>query len=151
MAKRIPTYINTASKQITEFAVDDTLDISINSTSVKADNYVEKVQEVGYVINGGASRTTLNIDQANNFTMNFNGYSQFNVIISGAPSGSDDAFGCTLIVDTAGMAALTWDSKIQWAGGVAPTLAADSNYVFTFLTTDNGTTFKGFVGGEAFA
>ena len=57
MAKRIPTYIDTTNEIITEFAADDTLDISISSTSVKADNYVEKVQEVDYVINGGASKT----------------------------------------------------------------------------------------------
>jgi hypothetical protein len=83
--------------------------------------------------------------------MDFSGATVYGLGLSGAPSGAGDAFGFTLTLDTTSMAGLAWDTKIKWSTGTAPTLTAGVTYVFTFLTTDNGTTFKGFVGGEGFA
>ena len=120
---------------------------NVDATSVKSGTFTETVRGPNY--NGGTA--TLEINLANNFTMNFSGAASYTLGLSGAPSGAGDAYGCTLTLDTASMAALVWDASIKWSTGTAPVLAADSAYVFTFLTTDNGTTFKGFVGGQAFA
>ena len=185
MTKRIPTYIDTTNERITEFAADDILDISIDSTSVKADTveatsvetttltvdgvlyapfdpssldslvstsvksdtYIETVRAPRYQ----GSQVTIELNLANNFTMDFSNNPGYVVGLSGAPSGAGDAYGFTLTLDTAGMAGMSWDNKIKWSTGTAPTLTADTTYVFTFLTTDNGTTFKAFVGGEGFA
>ena len=116
---------------------------SINITG----DIIETVREPRY--QGGSA--TLELNLANNFTMNFSGSTSYILGLSGAPSASGDAYGCTLTLDTTSMVALVWDASIKWSTGIAPVLAADSTYVFTFLTTDNGTTFKGFVGGQAFA
>jgi hypothetical protein len=114
--------------------------------STKSKVFVETVRDVRY----SAGEATLELNLANNFTMAFTESGPYMLGLSGAPSGAGDAYGCTLTVDTAGMAVLAWDDKIQWPDESAPELAADSTYVFTFITTDNGTTFKGFVGGQAF-
>ena len=115
--------------------------------NIKGRDFVETVREPRY--QGGSA--TLEINLANNFTMNFSGATSYILGLSGAPSASGDAYGCTLTLDTTSMVALVWDASIKWSTGIAPVLAVDSTYVFTFLTTDNGTTFKGFVGGQAFA
>ena len=118
-----------------------------SSGKVKARDFVETVREPRY--QGGTA--TLELDLANNFTMDFSAATGYVLGISGAPSASGDAYGCTLTLDTTNMDALVWDAKIKWSGGTAPTLTAGVTYVFTLITTDGGTTFKGFLGGEAFA
>ena len=118
-----------------------------SSGKVKARDFVETVREPRY--QGGAA--TLELDLANNFTMDFSAATGYVLGLSGAPSAAGDAYGCTLTLDTTNMDALVWDDKIKWSTGTAPTLTVGVTYVFTLITTDGGTTFKGFVGGEAFA
>lgn len=115
--------------------------------SVKSKRFVETVREPRY--QGGAA--TLELDLANNFTMDFSASTSYVLGLSGAPSAAGDAYGFTLTLDTTLMDALVWDDTIKWSTGTAPTLTAGVTYVFTFLTTDGGSTFKGFLGGEAFA
>jgi hypothetical protein len=119
----------------------------IDATSVKSGTFTETVRAPRY--QGGSA--TLELNLANNFLMDFSGATVYGLGLSGAPSGAGDAYGFTLTLDTTNMAGLAWDAKIKWSTGTAPTLNADSSYVFTFLTTDGGTTFKAFVGGEGFA
>jgi hypothetical protein len=108
---------------------------------------IEAVREPRY--NGGSA--TLELNLANNFTMDFSNNAGYIVGLSGAPSAAGDAYGFTLTLATTGMSGLAWDDKIKWSTGTAPTLTVGVTYVFTFLSTDGGTTFKGFVGGEGFA
>ena len=119
----------------------------VDADSVKSGTFTETVRESRY--QGGSA--TLELNLANNFTMDFSRSTTYGLGLSGAPSGAGDAYGFTLTLDTTNMAGLAWDDKIKWSGGAAPTLTADSTYVFTFFSTDGGTTFKGFVGGEGFA
>lgn len=48
---------------------------------------------------------------------------------------------------------MTWPASVKWAGGSAPTLSTDARAfdVFSFLTTDGGSTWLGFEGGLAFS
>ena len=119
----------------------------VDADSVKSGTFTETVREPRY--QGGSA--TLELNLANNFAMDFSGATSYALGLSGAPSAAGDAYGFTLTLDTINMAGLAWDTKIKWSGGAAPTLTAGVTYVFTFLSTDNGTTFKGFVGGEGFA
>ena len=123
------------------------IDGDITGTTVKGTDFIETVREPRY--QGGTA--TLELNLGNNFTMDFSGATSYALGLSGAPSATGDAYGFTLTLDTTNMAGLAWDTKIKWSGGAAPTLTADSTYVFTFLSTDGGATFKGFVGGEGFA
>ena len=53
----------------------------------------------------------------------------------------------TLIATFSGSPAITWPVSVKWAGGTAPTLTAAGIDVFTFMTTDGGTTWFGFTSG----
>ena len=141
---RIPTYIDTTTQKISEIAVGDGLDIT--GGGVKAGTFTETVVPVDY----SGANATADLSKANNFSMDFSSGDTYTFALTGAPADAGDAYGCTLTLDTTGMAALTW-SNVQWAGGVAPTLVADTVNVITIITTDGGTSFKGFVGGQAFA
>lgn len=72
-------------------------------------------------------------------------------------TGSAASVGCafTLVLrqDGTGSRTVTWPSSVDWAGGTAPTLstAASAVDVLTFVTIDNGTTWLGFVAGQAMA
>ena len=142
---RIPTYIDTITQKISEIAVGDGLDIT--GGGVKAGTFTETVVPVDY----SGANATADLSKANNFSMDFSSGDTYTFALTGAPADAGDAYGCTLTLDTTGGAALTWDSSISWSGGVAPTLEVDTVNVFTFMTTDGGTSFKGFVGGQAFA
>jgi hypothetical protein len=121
--------------------------LNVDANSVKSDVFVETVRSPRYQ----GSSATLELNLANNFAMDFSSATGYALGLSGAPSDAGDAYGFTLTLDTTNMTALAWDTKIKWSKGTAPALTAGITYVFTFITTDNGTTFKGFVGGEAFA
>ena len=178
MADRIPTYIDAATQQISEIGVGDGIDITggtvkadnvevtnltidgdpyipfdpsdvteLSAEKVKAETYTETTVPVEY----GTGTATADLSKANNFLMDFSSDTSYTFSFSGAPAEAGDAYGCTLTLDTTNMVAVTWDANIQWAGGVAPTLEVDTVNVMTFVTTDNGTSYKGFIGGQAFA
>lgn len=72
-----------------------------------------------------------------------------------AGTAADVACGFTLILrqDATGSRTVTWPASVDWSGGTAPTLSTAANAVdvITFLTVDNGTTWLGFVAGQAMA
>jgi uncharacterized protein YjbI with pentapeptide repeats len=94
---------------------------------------------------------TLNLETSNIFTVSLNA-AITSITISNPPaSGSGGSF--TLIFTADGTArAVTWPSSIKWAGGTAPTLTSTSGKVdsFAFFTSDGGTNWQGYVGGQNF-
>jgi hypothetical protein len=72
------------------------------------------------------------------------------------PIASDDCTSFTLILtqDGSGSRAVTWPASVDWAGGTAPTLTTTATTgvdILTFLTVNAGTTWYGFVAGQAMA
>lgn len=57
---------------------------------------------------------------------------------------------CTLLLTNGGAYTITWNSAIKWAGGTAPTLTASGVDIITFLTVDNGATWRGALNGADF-
>jgi len=98
-----------------------------------------------------AGTLTLNLETSNIFTVSLNA-AITSITISNPPaSGSGGSF--TLIFTADGTArAVTWPSSIKWAGGTAPTLTSTSGKVdsFAFFTSDGGTNWQGYVGGQNF-
>jgi hypothetical protein len=73
--------------------------------------------------------------------------------ISNVPSESNILVGFTLLVIGNGNTrTITWPASVKWAGGGAPTLSSGAfkTDVFSFISTDNGTTWLGFIGGQNF-
>jgi len=48
------------------------------------------------------------------------------------------------------MGIVVWDPRIVWQNDTAPTMEPGFIAVYTFITTDNGDTYKGFVSGDGF-
>jgi len=68
------------------------------------------------------------------------------------PPTTGTAYGFTLKVAVSGTRTITWPASVDWAGGTAPDAPADGETdVFGFYTTDGGTTYYGFLAGDAMA
>ena len=93
----------------------------------------------------------LNLETSNIFTVSLNAAITTLTISNPPASGSGGSF--TLIFTADGTArAVTWPAAIKWAGGTAPTLTSTSGKVdsFAFFTSDGGTNWQGYVGGQNF-
>jgi hypothetical protein len=68
-------------------------------------------------------------------------------------SGTAGAFTMILTQDGTGSRTVTWPASVEWAGGTAPTITATAGGtdVFTFITVDGGTTWRGFTAGQDFS
>ena len=98
-----------------------------------------------------AGTLVLNLETSNIFTVSLNAAISTLTISNPPASGSGGSF--TLIFTADGTArAVTWPASIKWAGGTAPTLTSTSGKVdsFAFFTSDGGTTWQGYVGGQNF-
>ncbi len=94
---------------------------------------------------------TLNLETSNIFTVALNAAITTLTISNPPASGSGGSF--TLIFTADGTArAVTWPSSIKWAGGTAPTLTSTSGKIdtFAFFSSDAGTNWQGYVGGQNF-
>lgn len=98
-----------------------------------------------------AGALTLNIANGTVFNVNLNA-NITTLTLSGAfASGTTTSF--TLIFNGDGTArSVTWPASVRWAYGTAPTLTSTLNKkdVFTFLTTDGGTTWLAVISGQNF-
>ena len=66
-----------------------------------------------------------------------------------AAAGTVTAF--TMILNDAGTNAPTWPGSVTWPAATEPTWSAGGIDIVSFITTDNGTTWYGMLGGLAFA
>jgi hypothetical protein len=57
----------------------------------------------------------------------------------------------TLEMTNPGAFTLTWPTSVDWSAGTEPTWTASGVDIVSFVTRDNGTTWYGFLGGQAFA
>ncbi|NQU61006.1 MAG: hypothetical protein HQ512_07735 [Rhodospirillales bacterium] len=65
-------------------------------------------------------------------------------------TGKGGSFTLILTQDATGGRLITFPATVDWPGGTTPTLTATANAVdvFTFVTTDAGTTWRGFTAGQ---
>ena len=98
-----------------------------------------------------SSTLTLDLQISNIFKVSLNGSITSLVINNPPASGSGGSF--TIIFTADGTyRAIDWGAAIKWAGNAVPTLTSTSgkNDVFSFFTSDGGTTWLGFAGGQNF-
>lgn len=68
------------------------------------------------------------------------------------PPPSGTAFGFVLQLIASLPSTITWPASVKWAGGTAPDAPAQGETdILCFLTRDGGTTWYGFLGGDAVA
>lgn len=125
---------------------------TLSGTMSAADNIIDqpKLQDYSETVNARGSISgaqTIDLELGNVVTATITGATTFT--FSNPPaSGSAGSF--TLIV-TNPSTNITWPAAVDWAGGSAPTLTGTGVDILTFLTTDGGTTWYGFVAGIAMA
>jgi uncharacterized protein YjbI with pentapeptide repeats len=98
-----------------------------------------------------AGTLVLNLETSNIFTVALSAAITTLTISNPPASGSGGSF--TLIFTADGTPrSVTWPASIKWAGGTAPTITSTSGKVdsFAFFTSDGGTNWQGYVGGQNF-
>lgn len=121
------------------------LNISANNLDIAA-RYTEKVNSISIINNA----LTIDLINGNLFTCSLNA-NITTLTISNTPATSGVAIGFSLAFTADGtLRTVTWPASIKWAGGTAPTLTSTNGKidVLSFLTTNNGTNWFGFVGGQ---
>jgi hypothetical protein len=113
---------------------------TLTNKTIQAGVYTTTIDQTGSVRGGITAVAALNIDcsAGNYFTKTINGNSTFTV--SGVPASRAYAFTLEL-THTSGT--VTWFSGVQWPGGTAPTLTTGKVHLFTFVTDDGGTSWRG--------
>jgi hypothetical protein len=136
----------------------DATAIVISASQTNIDNLLvaenlhtsKRYTETVAAISISSNTLTVNLNTCNLFTCPLNA-NITGVIISNTPATSGRAIGFSLIFTADGTArSVTWPSGVKWAGGTAPTLTSTNGKidVLSFLTTNNGTNWFGFVGGQ---
>lgn len=96
--------------------------------------------EVSAIGNVGATRT-FDITNANYFTATVDQASTFTF---SNPTASGDACVFYIELTNGGAFTITWPGAVSWDAAAAPTLQASGVDVLAFVTTDGGTTYRGF-------
>lgn len=122
----------------------DAADYIVGKPVIK--DYAETVKAHGTT--GGS--ITCNLEDGNIHTITLNAATTFTF---SNPPASGKAGSLTLIITQASTAvSVTWPASVDWVYGSAPSLSEDStDYVLVFLTTDGGTTWRGWLSGSDFS
>lgn len=116
------------------------------ATATLANKTLTAPISTGAIYDNGSTRSNivavaaLNIDCSlgNYFTKTINGASTFT--FSNAPASLAYAFTLEL---THISGAVTWSASVVWPGNTAPTLTTGKTHLFTFVTNDGGTRWRG--------
>ena len=109
-----------------------------------------KMYMVGYTTDAvyqySTALLTQTLDLSTGGTFSFTPSGATTVSLTNPPA-SGTAVGFTLEVNNTGGYALTWPSSVKWPSGTAPTATA-SKELYTFVTTNGGTTYYGKLAGS---
>lgn len=102
-------------------------------------------------VTSSTNATTVNLRDGSNFSHTLTENTTFS-FSNPAASGKVSAFTLKVVQDAlASGYTLTWPTSVDWSNGLAPSLSATASAVdyFVFITHDGGTTWYGFVAGQA--
>lgn len=107
--------------------------------------------QYGKLVNALGNKTgavTIDLNDGNVITLTQTGNITF-TFSSPQASGIESAFKLIITNDASSPWTRTWPGGVDWPGGTEPTLTGTANAVdvYTFFTTDGGTTWFGFLPG----
>lgn len=130
--------------------------VTLSAAVAGADQEVARVKLKDYaetLVTANTGTTyTVDLEDGNVLDLTLTGNCTFT--FSNPPaSGIAGAFTMILTQDGTGSRSVTWPASVEWAGGSAPTITATAGGtdVFTFITVDGGTTWRGFTAGQDFS
>ena len=108
------------------------------------------ISEDSVTISSSSNAATINLREGTSFLHDLTENVTY-TFSNPAASGNSSIFTLKIIQGSTARA-ITWPSSVDWAAATAPTLTATDNGVdiFVFQTIDGGTTYYGFVAGQAF-
>jgi len=132
-----------------------TVNLAIDAEVAAADQIISRAVFKDYgetaVTNATSGSTeTLDLESGNVFDLTLT--ADCTITLSNPPaSGTSGSFTLILRQDGTGSRTVTWPASVDWASATAPTLTTDASAVdvLTFMTVDGGTTWLGFVAGQA--
>lgn len=111
------------------------------------------ISEEYVAVTSTSNATTIDLQAATNFSHTLTENTTF-TFSNPAASGKVSSFTLKLVQDASASGyVVTWPSSIDWVDATAPTLTATASAVdyLVFLSHDGGTTWYGFVAGQALA
>ena len=122
----------------------DAADYIVGKPVIK--DYAEAVKAHG--TDGGA--ITCNLEDGNVHTITLDEATTFT--FSNPPASGKAGSLTLLLTQHSSAVSVTWPASVDWVYGSAPSLSGDSvDYVLVFLTTDGGTTWRGWLSGSDFS
>ena len=119
------------------------------STALDVTGTVTATAFSGGEVVGSISTGTLDLSTGNVFS---DAPSANATYVFSNPPASGTAYGFTLKITPSATVTVTWPTSVDWAAGTAPDApASGTTSVFVFYTQDGGTTYYGFLAGEAMA
>lgn len=127
--------------------------IKVIGSTVIDDNKVflpNNSAEVSTTVTISAGTLTLNLNTATVFNVALNANITSISITNVQSSGRSSSF--VLVFTADGTArSVSWPASFHWPNGTAPTITSQNGKedVFTFFTTDGGTTWQAFISGQS--
>ena len=137
----------------TEFSVATTVVTSAytGDVDITGELIVDSYNETFAAVTSTSNAVTVDCEAGNSFSHTLTENTTFT--FSNPPaSGTSFAFTLKLVQDASASGyTVTWPASVDWPSATAPTLTATASAVdvFVFYTHDGGTTFYGFVAGQA--
>lgn len=118
---------------------------TVGSETFVAGTFQGNIQATNSVLTANAlgnvtGATTINLNSGNYITATVTGATTWT--ISNVASGAFVNYFILELIN-GGSATQTWMSGIKWPGGTAPTLTASGTDILAFISSDNGTTWRG--------
>ncbi len=113
-----------------------------------------KLKDYGETLTAANTSTAYTIDLTNGNVFELTLTGNCTYTFSNPPAtGIGGSFTLIQKQDGTGSRTVTFPSSVDWSGGTAPTITstASSVDIFTFITTDAGTTWYGFTAGQDFS
>lgn len=134
-------------------AVDSTVvtNTYTGNVDITGELIVDSYNETFQAVTSSAGSVTVDAHSGNSFSHTLTENTTFT--FSNPPaSGVSHSFSLEIIQDASASGfTVTWPASVQWPSATAPTLTATASAkdVFVFYTRDGGTTYYGFVAGQA--
>lgn len=137
----------------TTFSIESTVVTATytGDVDITGELIVDSYNETYAAVTSTSNATTIDCEAGNSFSHTLTENTTFT--FSNPPtSGTSYAFTLKLVQDASASGyTVTWPASVDWPSATAPTLTATASAVdvFVFYTHDSGTTWYGFVAGQA--
>lgn len=137
MAQYYPVIVDAANLKFKELPVGDTLDLSDATVYVKDIELTGALKQNKKVIPGTGS---IDLLQGTFFTTTL---TASDVLTFDNPPSSNVVVTFSVEVSADGPYSVSWPTEVEWESGITPSIDTDGTALFTFYTSDGGTSYRG--------